>query len=206
MKFFLVAYFFCISVLQAKTFPLLDKVLSSYVKSSGLKILLLKKENSILFETKSQSKAYLYIKHKKLKLDYLPPKKLHIFFNKKDLWVVSKNFIKYTDKKAVWSQIPLVQLFSLNLDLKNYFSIRWKEDKLNIRTYTLKARLSDLREKIKKFKIIINKKTKKVLKISYQDDLENTIEYQFLKTQFNQKLKNSFFNFKPKKKSKIIVL
>lgn len=191
---------------EAKTFPLLDKVLLSYVRASGLKISLIKTEYNSLLESKSLSKANLYIKNKRLKVNYLPPKKMQIFFNKKDLWVVSKNLIKYTNKKSIWSQIPLIQLFSLNLDLKNYFSIRWKEDKSNIRTYSLKPRLSSLAEKIKKFQIIINKKTKTILKISYENDLGTKTQYQFIKTQFNQKLKNSLFNFKPKNSRKVIFL
>lgn len=191
---------------EVKSLSALEKILNSYVKSSGLKIFLLKKETQILLGTKSTHKAYLYVKYKKLKLSYLKPKKVEMIFNKKDLWIINKKSIKHTDKKALWSQIPLIQLFSLNLDLKNYFFIRWKEDKSNIRTYTLKARLPSLRNKIKDFHIVTNTLTKQIIKISYKDDIENKMEYQFLKTKFKQKIKDSFFNFQPKKTATVIRL
>lgn len=191
---------------QAKSSSFLEKVLNSYVKSNGLKVLLLKTETQTLLQKKSIHKAYLYVKHKKVKLSYLKSKKVEIIFNKKDLWLINGKTIKYTNKKSLWSQIPLIQLFSLNLDLKNYFLIRWKENKANIRTYTLKARLPSLRSKIQDFHILINKKNKNIIKISYKDDIKNKTEYQFLKTSFKQKIKDNFFNFQPKNTAKVIRL
>lgn len=198
--------FFIAELAEVKTLSTLEKVLNSYVKSSGLKIYLLKKEAQTLLGTKSTHKAYLYVKYKKIKLSYLKPKKVDIIFNKKDLWIINKKSIKYTNKKSLWSQIPIIQLFSLNLDLKNYFFIRWKEDKTGVRTYRLRARLASLKNKIKDFKIVINILTKQIIKISYKDDIDNKMEYKFLKTKFKQKIKDSFFNFKPKKTDRVINL
>ncbi|MBE8162543.1 MAG: hypothetical protein HAW63_00945 [Bdellovibrionaceae bacterium] len=202
----LCAIVFFTPLTEAKSFSTLEKLLNSYVKSNGIKIFLLKKETQKLLGTKSAHKAYLYIKHKRIRLTYLKPAKAEIIFNKKDLWIINKRAIKHTNKKALWSQIPLIQLFSFNLDLKNYFFIRWSENKFNVRVYTLKARLPSLRNKIKDFRIIINTKEKKIIKISYKDDIENLTEYQFLKTTFKQKIKDSFFNFRPKKSAKVIRL
>lgn len=205
MKFILIYFsLFISSQLLAKDFPILDKVLNLYVKSSSVKIFLIKKEFNKLLNKKSVSKANLYIKYKKIKLIYLKPKNKKIIFNTKELWIINNKFIKYTNKKKIWSQIPLIQLFSLDLDLGHYFKIRWKQIKKNTRKYLLKVRLSKL--KIKDFKIFINTKNNKIIKISYKDDIDNYTEYKFLKTQFNKKLKNSFFNFKTKNTKNIIVL
>ncbi|NQZ00832.1 MAG: outer membrane lipoprotein carrier protein LolA [Bdellovibrionales bacterium] len=186
-------------------------LLQKYKKKGPIKIKLRKLLKSELLATEKVSEGLLKIKKDKLRLEISKPDKSLMVVDGKHIWIeqsalsfegeASVNVTKFPLTEDAKASAILSILFAEGSELKAFQLLKVSGEKES-RTYAYQPKSSD--SEYSDLKIVIQEEEGRILSLSYTDDSENLVTYDFGVTKFKAKVPDKDFNYVPPKGAEVV--
>ncbi|HPI40076.1 MAG TPA: outer membrane lipoprotein carrier protein LolA [Pseudobdellovibrionaceae bacterium] len=186
-----------------------SEVFKKYNKSSLVSMDISKKVKSEILGTEKIQTGKLYFSNEKFRITFFEPQKEMIIYDGKTLWTeqilgssasekIQVGKLKITEANK--SQILLSVLFDNMFFLKNFKRISTVK-KGNLFIYSFKPLNSDLN--ILKLSMSVQDIDQSIVSITYEDDLNNQTELDFLNVIFSTQKQPDLFKYNPPKKAEV---
>lgn len=183
-----------------------SKILKKYSNSVGVKLLTEKEENKKTLGVINTEDIEILYSQGKIRLTKKDPETI-VIYNKK-LWIVESPDLeldpsakrKVTVIKNLRSDFvkQLTTMFSEpNKILKKASDISDQDGRINVS-------VNELNEGIKKLILSLDSEKKEIVKIIYQDDVDNEITLKVQKTEFLKKVSSDSFKYIKKKNDEVL--
>lgn len=199
---------------EPKGVALIQKAVKKYNAAAGVTLQVKKTVKLSLMDETRISEGVLYFSKGKLRLELAKPEDSLIVLNTEAIWVESvtdgldgpsKHVMKITSKDLKKrTKAPLAQLLT---DAKtwNEFKVLKSETVDDVAVLRLSpknpAKFSDMTVVDVKIDVMANE----IRSLSYQDEIENEVAYDFSKTDLKTKILKSKFSYKPPKGAEVVV-
>lgn len=193
---------------KAEPLKEVEAVLASYRKASAIKAKVKKTVIQETMGTEVKSEGEFFFSKGKLRLDFTEPEKTTLVYDGKYVWFESRlddqnvqvTKMKTNDLKR--SRSVLTALFEKK-DILRGFKLLKSEGDQERKTYTFEPKAKKDQDEVKTLEIVIAKKN--LEKISYKDNIENTVVFEFVDLT-RGKVPAAKFSYKPPKKAEVTVL
>lgn len=195
-----------------------EAVLASYRKAPAIKAKVKKTVIQETMGTEVKSEGEFFFSKGKLRLDFTEPEKTTLVYDGKYVWFESRlddtnvqvTRMKTNDLKR--SRSVLTALFEKKDILRGFKLLKTEGDKAR-KVYTFEPKAKKDQDEVKTLEIVIVSKgtagkdsAKKDLdRISYQDNIENTVVFEFVDLT-RGKVPAAKFSYKPPKKAEVTIL
>lgn len=188
---------------QRKGIEKIKSVLSRYRQTSGVSMSLKKTVYLALMETEKTSSGKAILSKGRFRLELEKPDKSLLVMSPETLWIENEfNGDIQVSKVSMSSQQRKRGLIGIFFDQTSiwdgYRLIKAKTDS-GVTKYTLKPLKTNKTPEAEKVEIDIHKKKKKVVALTYWDELENKTTFEFKKVKFSQKFNDKEFRYTPPK-------
>jgi outer membrane lipoprotein-sorting protein len=195
-----------------KDILLLRNVDQKYQKKHGIHQKLKKTIKMEMLGATRSSEGEMWLNNGQMRLEIHKPDSSKIIADKKYLWIESAAPEDFEDSKVQVVRASLtskeakaqglIQLLTQGGVLK-YFRVSGIQKKDNKTTYFLQPDKPAV--EFKRAQIVIDTKARTITRLRYWDQVDNETTYDFINTEFNQKLDKNLFTYTPPKSAEVIV-
>jgi len=190
--------------------PELTEILDIYRQSESIILEVRKIQKNVMLDKEVTYKGMIRFVKGKFYWETTDPEKNLVVYDGKTLWTVQYppsefkemplQVAKMSIKSKKNSPIILAEIFGTR-PIQSIFKVKQKSKDGALVNYELKEKKSEFG--LKNLILKIDTKEKRVASIEYLDEVENETKLEFRSTQFNIKVKQSLFNYKPPKNAKV---
>lgn len=202
---------FSTNLYSAEIVPLeISQTLSIYRQSENMVLEVRKTVKNTMLEKETLFKGMIRFMKGKFYWETQEPEKSLIVYDGTILWTIQYPPIEFKKmplqvakmkiKSKKNSPIILAEIFGTR-PIESVFTVKQKSRNGVIILYELKEKKSEFG--LKNLILKIDSKAQRVVSIEYVDEVENETKIEFRATQFNIKIKQSLFNYKPPKDAQI---
>ncbi len=198
--------------ISKKDMLLLRKVDQKYQKSHGIHLTLDKEITLGMLGSKKKSEGEIWLNQGQMRLEMNKPEKSKIIADKQYLWIESTppddfegskvQVLRASLKSKQARSQGLIQLLTQGGVLK-YFRVSGIQKKPGQTTFYLQPDKPSV--EFKRAQIVVSNKDLVIEELKYWDQLDNETTYSFKKSEFNQKIDQAKFAYKPPKDAELIV-
>lgn len=188
----------------------LNDTLDVYRKSESIILEVRKTVKNVLLDKESVFKGMIRFVKGKFYWETTDPEKSLVIYDGKTLWTVQYppaefkemplQVAKMNIKSKKNSPIILAEIFGIR-PLQTVFQVKQKSKDGAIVLYELKEKKTEFG--LKNLILKVDVKAQRVAAIEYLDEVENETKIEFRSTQFNVKVKQNLFKYKPPKNAQI---
>ena len=208
MRFILAFVFLSLSAHAKDSAKEIESVMAKYRKAPAVKA---KVKKTVVQETmgmETKSEGTFYFSKGKLRLEFSEPEKTTLVYDGKFVWLETQldektvQVTKMHSNELKRSKSVLTALFEKKNILRAFKLLHAKGDK-TAKTYTFEPKKDKDKNEVLKLEIALAKKD--LQKISYKDQLENTVTFEFSELT-RDKVPASKFSYKPPKNAEVTVI
>lgn len=190
--------------------PELSEVLDHYRQAESIILEVRKIQKNVMLDKEVTHKGMIRFVKGKFYWETSEPEKNLVVYDRKTLWTIQYppsefkemplQVAKMNIKNKKNSPILLAEIFG-DRPIQSIFKVKQKSKDGALINYELKEKKSEFG--LKNLILKIDSKEKRVASLEYVDEVENETKLEFRSTQFNIKIKQSLFNYKPPKNAKV---
>ncbi len=188
----------------------LSGILDVYRQSESIILEVRKTQKNPILDKEVVQKGMIRFVKGKFYWETTDPEKNLVVYDGTTLWTVQYPPAEFKEmplqvakmkiKNKKNSPIILAEIFGIR-PIQSIFSVKQKSKDGTLINYELKEKKSELG--LKNLMLKVDVKTKRVASLEYLDEVENEVKLEFRSTQFNVKVKQSIFDYKPPKTAKV---
>lgn len=188
----------------------LSGILDVYRQSESIILEVRKTQKNPILDKEVVQKGMIRFVKGKFYWETTDPEKNLVVYDGTTLWTVQYPPAEFKEmplqvakmkiKNKKNSPIILAEIFGIR-PIQSIFSVKQKSKDGTLINYELKEKKSELG--LKNLMLKVDAKTKRVASLEYLDEVENEVKLEFRSTQFNVKVKQSIFDYKPPKTAKV---